>query len=188
MGLHTLRDKSQAGMLQICALPAVAALPSNLTWRSVRQSDSMKLPGTARISANSARGPDCAGRLAFTSCQRLRGHHANSDIGLQQGDFVGRQIEQRIDLRVDLGFQPRDLGCQRVDFGAAGGDPVFPIIAFLKRDFSLQRLFHFLMEGSKVGKVPPFLQLGVKLCVGRVGSKVGNAAGDRLLLSTGAQN
>lgn len=141
----------------------------------------MKLPGTAQISANSARCPQCAGQLAFKSCQRSRWHRANSDIGLQQSDFIGGQIEQRIDFGVDLGFQPRDFGCQGVDFGAAGGDPVFPIVAFLKRDSGLQHLLHFLLESGKVGQGPPFLQLGRKLGIGRIGCKVWNAAGDRLL-------
>jgi hypothetical protein len=118
-------------------LSCVAALPSNLTWRSVRRSDSMKLPGTTQILANSARCPDCAGRLAFKSSQPSRWRRANSDICLQQCDFIGGQIEQRIDLGVDFRFQPGDFGGQGVDFGAAGGDPAFPIIAFLKRDSGL---------------------------------------------------
>lgn len=117
--MHTVRDKSRAERLQICAIRAVAALPSNVTWWSVRQLDSLKLPGTARNSANTARCPHCAAQIAFKSCRWSRWHRANSDIRLQQGDFIECQIEQRIDLGVDFRFQPRDFGGQGVDLGAA---------------------------------------------------------------------
>lgn len=105
----------------------------------------------------------------------------HSYIRFQQFNFGWGQVEQGVDLGVDFALQPGNFGAERVYLGARGGDPVFPFAALFERDIGLQRLFHFALKSGEIGQCPPFLEPGGELGAGRIGGKVRDAPGDRLL-------
>src|SRR6266545_2079011 len=71
------------------------------------------------------------------------------DLGLSR-----REVEQGVDVGVQVGLHPHDrLGAGAV-FGAAGLEPLLPVVAVLERNIAPEDFLDLIAEGGKV-QLPP---------------------------------
>ena len=72
---------------------------------------------------------------------------------LDQFDLRCAQVEQAIDPRVELRFQPDDLSRALFVCGAAREQPFFPVVALPYRNLALERLARLGQEAGEVQRL-----------------------------------